>query len=268
VVLATGGYGGNPELVRRYLPTIAQAWYFGSAGNDGSALSIGERLGADTGYLTAYQGHGSVATPTGIMVTWATVMHGAVILNRNGERFDDETQGYSEYAEKVLAQPDGVAWLILDERIDGLCRSFADYARLVESGALKWAKYRGAVATAIGAPAESVEASLGEADQAARGDHKDRFGRQNWGAPLEPPFGMVRITGALFHTQGGLLVDEQARVLRRGVPIPGLHAAGGSAAGMSGHTASGYLAGNGLLAALGLGYLAGRSATMATGATL
>jgi fumarate reductase flavoprotein subunit len=71
---------------------------------------------------------------------------------------------------------------------------------------------------------------------------------------------VVKVTGALFHTQGGLAVDSHARVLRRGVPIPGLYAAGGAAVGMSGHGADGYLAGNGLLAALGLGYLAGRHA--------
>ena len=64
------------------------------------------------------------------------------------------------------------------------------------------------------------------------------------------------MTGALFHTQGGLLVDEHARVLRDRRPVAGLYAAGGAAAGMSGHGAAGYLAGNGLLAALGLGYLA------------
>ncbi|MBA2449742.1 MAG: FAD-binding protein [Chloroflexi bacterium] len=62
----------------------------------------------------------------------------------------------------------------------------------------------------------------------------------------------------MFHTQGGLRVDPRARVLRPdGVPIPNLYAGGGSAAGISGHGAAGYLSGNGLLAALGLGKLAG-----------
>ena len=75
---------------------------------------------------------------------------------------------------------------------------------------------------------------------------------------LRPPYGSVKVTGALFHTQGGLRVDANARVLAGGTPIDGVYAAGGAAAGISGHGASGYLAGNGLLAALGLGYLAGR----------
>jgi len=261
VVLATGGFGGNQELVRRHLPSIADAWYFGSAGNNGSAIAIGENVGADLGYLDAYQGHGSVATPTGIMVTWTAIMHGGLILNGEGRRFDDETQGYSEYAEKVLAQPTGVCWLVLDERIDQLCRPFADYARLVESGAIHWAADRDEVASRIGVSVAAVDRTLSDADAAARSQVPDAFGRRTWEQPLAAPYGLVRITGALFHTQGGLLVDEQARVLEHGRPMRGLFAAGGAAAGMSGHGAAGYLAGNGLLAALGLGFLAGSTTT-------
>ena len=71
---------------------------------------------------------------------------------------------------------------------------------------------------------------------------------------------MIRVRPALFHTQGGLLVDAHARVLDDDDrPIPGLYASGGAAAGISGHGASGYLAGNGLLPALGLALLAAES---------
>lgn len=67
---------------------------------------------------------------------------------------------------------------------------------------------------------------------------------------------------ALFHTQGGLAVDEDARVLdRTGRPFPNLFAGGGAACGVSGPDASGYLSGNGLLTAIAPGYLAGRAAT-------
>jgi fumarate reductase flavoprotein subunit len=90
----------------------------------------------------------------------------------------------------------------------------------------------------------------------------DEFGRTFWEKPLRPPYGAVKVTGALFHTQGGLRVDANATVLHNGAPIPGLYAAGGAAVGISGHGAAGYLAGNGLLSALGLGYLAGRHAAI------
>ena len=75
------------------------------------------------------------------------------------------------------------------------------------------------------------------------------------------PYAAVAIVPALFHTQGGLVVDGHARVLRTdGSPIDGLFAAGGAAMGISGHGASGYLAGNGLLPALGLSFLAADAA--------
>ena len=89
----------------------------------------------------------------------------------------------------------------------------------------------------------------------------DRFGRTEFEAPLQPPYAAVKVVPALFHTQGGLRVDGSARVLRPDdTPIEGLYASGGAAAGISGHGAAGYLAGNGLLPALGLAFLAAEDA--------
>ena len=69
------------------------------------------------------------------------------------------------------------------------------------------------------------------------------------------------MTGALFHTQGGLAIDASGRVKRKdGTLFPNLFAAGGAAAGVSGASAAGYLSGNGLLTATVLGRVAGQSA--------
>ncbi len=257
VVLATNGYAGRPDLVARHCPDIAGARYFGGDGAVGTALEVGEALGADTAYLDAYQGHGSVADPHGVILTWAAIMHGAIVVDSGGARFGDETTGYSEYARLVLARPGGHAWVVLDERIERACQQFADFRDLVAAGALRAAEDVGALSALVGA---DVAPALAEAAAAADGDAPDPHGRTAWEAPLAPPFRAVRVTGALFHTQGGLCVDSRAAVLRDGRPVPGLYAAGGAAVGMSGHGPAGYLAGNGLLAALGLGLLAGRSA--------
>jgi len=260
VVLATNGFGSDAELVRTYIPEIAQGVYHGGDGSVGDALRLGQRLGLDLGYLDAYQGHGSLAAPHGVLLTWATVMHGAFLVNKDGERFGDETVGYSEYAAQTLAQPDGVAWTVLDGRIDEVCRVFVDYQDVMASRAVRWADDISALADIIGADPEVLGVTIRSAAASARGEGSDRFGRTHWEEPLSPPYAAVRVTGALFHTQGGLRVDGDARVLRGGVPVAGLYAAGGAAAGISGHGAAGYLAGNGLLSALGLGYLAGRHA--------
>ncbi|MFM7627126.1 MAG: FAD-binding protein, partial [Gammaproteobacteria bacterium] len=95
----------------------------------------------------------------------------------------------------------------------------------------------------------------------------DRFGRSFASlASLAPPFYAVRVTGALFHTQGGLQVDENARVLRPdGRALPNLSAGGGAARSISGPAVTGYLPGMGLCMAITLGRLAGESAARAAG---
>lgn len=259
VVLATGGYGANAAMVAECLPDMRSALYFGSDACSGDALEIGRALGADIGYLDAYQGHGSIAVPHNILVTWAAVTHGGIILGAHGRRFGDESRGYSEYAAEVLSQPGGDAWVVFDHEIDRLCRPFADYGALVDGGAVRSAADSEALAALVGAPAESVDSALREAGAAARGDAADPWGRLDWERILDPPYRAVHVTGALIHTQGGLRTNGHGSVMRDRAPVPGLYACGGAAAGISGHGAGGYLAGNGLLAALGLGLVAGRS---------
>ena len=261
VILATNGFGANPERVAAHIPEIGEGLYFGGDHSLGDALDIGESLGADTAYLDSYQGHGSVATPHGVLLTWTTVMNGAFLVSQNGTRFGDESTGYSEYAVQVLAQPDAIAWVVYDQRINDDALPFDDYQQLIESGGIRWADDVATLADGIGCDPAALEASFAEVARASTGQGEDPFGRTSWGPPLTGPFAAVKVTGALFHTQGGLTVDGSARVLRNGEPIPGLYAAGGAAAGISGHGADGYMSGNGLLCALGLGYIAGRHIT-------
>ncbi len=264
VVLATCGFGANAELVRRYCPEIVGGLYHGGDGANGDGLLIGQRLGADTAYLDAYQGHGSVADPHSVIVTWATVVHGGVIVNARGERFGDESTGYSEFARQVIAQPGAHAWTVIDDRIEATLEPFADWQRLRAAGAIRRAGDTEELAALIGAAPEELAATLAAAAAQVHGTAAapDPFGRTAWEAPLRAPYVAVRIVGALFHTQGGLRTDGAARVLRGGRPLAGLYAAGGAAQGISGHGADGYLAGNGLLGALGLGYLAGVSLSL------
>ncbi|MEJ8278056.1 FAD-dependent oxidoreductase [Pseudonocardia spirodelae] len=259
VLLATNGYGADPGLVGTHLPEIAGATYHGGEHSRGDALRIGAGLGAATGYLDAYQGHAALSAAARTLVTWAAVMHGAVVVDTGGRRFGDETRGYSEFAAELAARPGGRGWMVLDERIDGLCRSFRDYQDVLDAGAVRTADSAAGLARVLGVPAAALEAeldALARVAGGAGGAGVDVHGRSGVVA-LRAPLRAVEIVPALFHTQGGLLVDEHARVLdTAGAPVPGLYAAGGAAAGISGHGAAGYLAGNGLLAALGLSYLA------------
>jgi len=257
VLLATNGFGADTDLVREHLPAIADAVYHGSDGSRGDALRIGERLGAATGFLDAYQGHAALAHPAATLTGWATVMHGGFLVDAAGRRFGDETTGYSEYAEQVVRGADGRAWVVLDERIHQACLAFQDFRDTVASGAVRRADTVEGLAEQCGIDASGLAATLAETRRLAAGEGEDRFGRTFWEAPLSPPYEAVHVRPALFHTQGGLLVDGHARVLDRDDrPIRGLYASGGAAAGISGHGAAGYLAGNGLLPAFGLALLA------------
>jgi fumarate reductase flavoprotein subunit len=240
LLLACNGFGGNPALVRELLPAMADALYAGHVGNDGSAIVWGRALGAATADLGGYQGHGSWVVPQGALMTWAVMMEGGVQLNAAGQRFHDETQGYSEAAVEVLKQPGGVAWNVFGERQLALARGFPDFREAEAAGALRTAADRAGLGAIIGCDADALPAEIG------------RFG---------PPFHAVRVTGALFHTQGGLDIDAACRVRRAdGSVFPNLLAAGGAARGVSGNAVWGYLSGNGLLSAVAGGWIAAHTA--------
>lgn len=263
LILACNGYGGNKDLVRRWAPEIADALYFGHDGNRGEAVLWGQALGAATRYLGAYQGHGSVAHPDGILISWAVIGEGGVQVNTAGQRFWDESHGYSEAARAVLGQPGGIAWDIFDERIAGIARQFGDFRQAEAADVFRKAETVADLAEAIGVPPATLVDTMAAVDAAKAGTAEDPFGRALAGRPpLAPPYWAVRVTGALFHTQGGLAIDGDGRVLAEagGTPLPNLYAVGGAAVGISGSGDSGYLSGNGLLTAVVLGRLAGAAA--------
>mgnify|MGYP000235852361 FL=1 len=263
VILACNGFGANRELVRKYIPDMAEAYYFGGVGNTGEAILWGLELGADLAYMDAYQAHATVAYPHGTLVTWAVVVHGGIIVNRKGQRFANEDIGYSSFARHVLRQEEGLAYVIFDQRILALTRSFAELRESLEAGAIRGPfETLSALAEALRIDGPGLAETVSAYNRAMRGEGLDPLGRRE-GHPLSAPYYGVQVTGALFHTQGGLRVNANVQVLRENQPIPGLYAAGGSAAGISGHGPDGYLSGNGLLSALGLGYIAGSHASRA-----
>ncbi len=262
LILACSGFAGNPEMVARFIPEMAAATFHGHPGNKGDAMRWGEELGAALQDMTGYQGHGGLAMGHGIPILWPLIMEGGFQVNLDGQRFSDESAGYSEQAAKVNAQKEHVAWSIFDERLHQLMCAFDDYRDALKAGAVVSAPTLAELAERTRLPAETLAATLDEVNAAARGEMPDPWGRRfEERHKLAAPFYAARVTGALFHTQGGLVVDAQARVRKAdGRALPNLFAGGGAARGISGTGAYGYLAGNGLLTATTLGKLAGRSA--------
>jgi fumarate reductase flavoprotein subunit len=271
VILACNGFGGNADMVKQHLPAMKDAQYAGHVGNDGSAVAWGLQLGAELADMGAYQGHGSWAIPQGSLISWALMMEGGIQINRFGARFHDETQGYSEAAVQVLNQPDGVAWNVFDNQLLQFAQDFPDFVAAQTAGALKSAANAESLSAIVGCPSMALDKTLAEVNRLADAsaqempDAKDTWGR-SFKRRLEAPFHAIKVTGALFHTQGGLNINAQCQVLKPdGKTLPNLYAAGGAARGVSGAEVWGYLSGNGLLSAIAGGHIAAQAVAQKIG---
>ena len=263
VILATDGFAGNRTMVQEHCEEdIERALYFGTDGNTGDGIRWGSQLGGKLACMDAYQGHATVVSGTGALSTYAVVMNGGILVNRDGERFGNESKGYSQFAIDVIRQPDGIAYEIFDERIfDRLEGEFDDFDRAVELGSYQRAQTVVELAETLGCDPAATARAVESYNEAVEADEPDDVGRLDGRNVLSAPFYGAKVTGSLFHTQGGLVVDEYGRVEREdGSTVGNLYAGGGCAVGISGHGADGYLSGNGLTTAAGLGKLAGEHA--------
>ena len=267
LILACNGFGGNREMLAQHIPEAVNLFYEGHVGNQGDALRWGGALGASIKDIGSFQGHGAVCAPHGMHLGWATVTEGGFHANKHGRRFSNENAGYSEQALKVQRQPDHVAWAIWDERCERIANQQHSHMQANESGAIK--RYASLEVMArefgeknAGSDAAALAQTIADVAALARGEKKDEFGRDFSTKPgLQPPYLMAKIMGALTHTQGGLEINKEMRVLRKdGTAFPNLFAGGGAARGLSGPADWGYLSGSGLLTATNMGRLAGEAA--------
>lgn len=211
--------------------------------------------------MGAYQGYAAVAYPHGSLLSWTTIEKGGFLVGKDARRFGNEGLGYSGYARVVLEQG-AFAFAVFDQRIFEIAALEEEFMELVRYGGVRKAETVAELAGIYELDSAALEETLSDFNKTANGAQPDAFGRIDIKVPLKAPFYGCRVVPGLFHTQGGLRVDKDARVLDvKGNPIPGLFAGGGAAAGISGRAgALGYASGNGLLTAIALGRLAGTAA--------
>lgn len=259
LVLACGGFAANRALVARHMPEMARARNNGHEGSQGTGLWVGERLGAATGDMGAYQGYAMLTDPQGISVPPGVPVTGGILVNTAGQRFTDELADIAGMVHPVMAQPGDHVWVVYDRRIEALAEYIPEMQALLELRAAKQADTVEELAAAMAVPAEALAATLAEAHAAQAAGVPDSLGR-SWGEdrPPEAPYRALKVVGAIYHTQGGLQIDGAARVLRAdGTPLPNLFAGGGAARSVSGPAHWGYLPAMGLATAVTFGRLAG-----------
>jgi fumarate reductase flavoprotein subunit len=258
VLLASGGFASNQAMLAEFIPEMAGAMHIGAGANDGCSVMWARALGADVAFMQGYQGQGHVNPGGKTRLGMALPSLGAFMVNKTGRRFVAEDIGPSELGAFVLAQPDGVALEVFDQRIHETASRQGPYREACEAGHVQEAATPEELALRFGMDPQVFAKTFADFADFVRAGFDPDQGRKRFGPVLAPPYRASWVTGALAHTQGGVRVDTQGRVVRPdGSPILGLFAAGGAAASISGIGGAGYLPGNGLAQSFGLGLMCG-----------
>ena len=257
VVLATGGFNANREMLARYIPEMADAPNIGARSSRGDGIGWGMAIGAAVDHMSGYQGRDCIFDD-GTRLTPGVINEGGIAVNATGRRFVGEDRDYSELAAVYRAQPGGFAVFVWDARIQRMTENMHVMREAMRKGGIAKCDRVVGIAERFGLPADTLGETIDGYNTGVRSG-SDAYARKNLTEPLAPPFLAARVTGAMAHTQGGLRVDTACRVLRPdGRPVPNLHAGGNTMAGLSGDSAGGYTSGNGLLVAYASGMIIGR----------
>jgi len=263
LIIATCGFGANAEMLAEFIPEITGARYYGHEGNDGAGIQLGRLLGANVEYMSAYQSLGALAVPHNLVIPHVILIGGGIQINVRGERFQNELDNISGQALTILEQPEAQCWMVTNEQLhqDALGR-FEEYRQAEALGAVKRGEDARDLARNIGVSEERLESEVAATLAHVTERGTDRFGRDFSGAsPLSGPLYAVRVTGALFHTQGGLSVNRHAQLINgEGAVLGNIYAGGGAAMSVAGTGNAGYMPGVGLMMAVNLGRIAGAHA--------
>ncbi len=251
VVLASDGFAANQDLLAEWIPDTVEDVFQGVSTSTGDALAWATRLGAATRNMGSFLGSGMVVPGHATRVNPALPFWGAMIVGLDGLRFlEEHDHGYSSLGAVLRALPDRRAVLVWDEQLHGPSLRSELMRESERAGAFRRYDDAASLCAALGIDGEALAGTLAgfEGLDERTGDRR----------PLEAPYYAAFLTSGILATQGGLDIDTTGRVLREdGSTIPGLYAGGGTATGISGPSSRGYSSGNGLLAALGLGWIIG-----------
>lgn len=289
IILATGGFDHNPQMRTKYFGAMDHDWSMGAPTNTGDGIRLGEDLGAALDLMDDAWWMPAIEQPKGRLFPLVSErsMPGSIIVNQAGRRFTNESAPYVNFIHDQLRldREEGghvPSWFIMDHR----ARQRYQFAGIPPAMALPKSWYgigtlhRGAtleeLAGHIGVPAEALAETVGRFNAGARAGRDEDFARGDsaydryYGDPtltnlclnelVKPPFYAAKLVPGDLGTKGGLVTDEQARVLRAdGSVVPGLYAVGNASASVMGNEYAG--AGATIGPSLTFGWVAARHAT-------
>lgn len=257
VVLATSGFAANKEMLQEYIPNAVDSYPVVAPGATGDGILWGEKLGAKIDNMTAFQGYGPISNKTKKTLGTGILYSGGILINKDTDRFTDEYLGYSELGSHIINQPEGIAYMIFDSNIAG---TLTNLDQMRSDGILFEGNTVEDLADEIGLNKDKLVKEFNNYIVGIE-TGEDLFNRTKLPKSWDGPFYAIEVTSDIRHTQGGLVVDENSRVIKKdGKPINGLFAAGGVTAGFSSSGGPAYMSGNGLLQAFILGRIAGQNA--------
>ncbi len=236
VIVASGGFGGNLEMVAELKPELEGYVSTNAPTLTGDGIKMAEAVGAATVDMEQIQIHPTVVQANGALITESLRGDGAILLNAEGKRFIDETQTRDVVSANVIAQTDSYAWLIVNQAMfddSTVVQKYVDQEYLIA------AEDVAALAELIGADEAVIQESLDAWNTAIETQNDAECGREGLDTIAynvsEGPYYAVKIAPGIHHTMGGIMINTNAEVIdTEGNVIPGLYAAGEVTGGVHG----------------------------------
>ena len=259
VVIATGGFGANAEMVEKYKPELKGFATTNAEGAQGQGIDMATAVGAATVDMNQIQIHPTVHIEedgNAHLITEGLRGDGAILVNAEGKRFYDEVSTRDKVSAAIIEQTDKSAWLIVDQTMVDKSAVIAGY---IKSGYTVTGATYEELAKAMGVDEATFTSTMNTWNQAVEAKSDAEFGRTSFANPLTTaPYYAIKITPAVHHTMGGIVINPKAEVLNeKGEVISGLFAAGEVTGGVHG---ANRLGGNAVADFTVFGRIAGQSA--------
>ena len=256
VIIATGGFGANFELIGEYDDVKAQFNTTNHEGATGTGILMAQELGADVVHMEYIQTHPTTNPDNGDLYTEGVRGDGGVLINKEGVRFIDELKTRDVVSEAILNQTDSVAYLTVSQNIADLNKSLQGY---INNGLAVEGETLADLADKLDMDPAVLEQTISAYNEAVTTGTDSDQGRESLSNALEAgPFFAIPVTPGIHHTMGGLKINEKSEVLNQeGTHIQGLYAAGEVTGGVHGGNRIG---GNAVLDIVVFGRIAGQNA--------